>query len=342
MAKSTRPMDMAARYALNLLPMKHHIAFAFAAVVASGSAQLSAPPSPAGMTHTRAIGAFSPWEGEGTGQVWDFSALSPQQTFQHVFTDAASSFYAKTYSDAEWVLDEAGTALFYSSTDSLTYYGGVQQGLVIQYDDPQAALPYPLSLGDAWSDAFAASYETNGMLVTRTGTTELECLGVGSLALPNGQQFSEAYHAHIKEIIQDSTVLGNYTITMEGDYVFVHEWPIQVYGALSITVEDGINGTPPQTTNITSWLHNTAVGVDEAGAEDFVLGPNPVRSGEPVTVVWSSASEALTVFSVDGAKVREVPAVPGVPYTVLPTDGLAPGTYVIGAPGVKPQRLVVH
>lgn len=294
------------------------------------------------MTHNRAIGTFVPWEGEGPGQIWDFSTLVPQQTFQHVFTDAASSFYAKTYPDAEWALDEAGTLLFYSSTDSMTYYGGVQQGLVIQYDDPQAAIPYPLSLGDTWSDAFSASYETNGMLVTRTGTTVLECLGVGSLALPNGQQFSEAYHAHIMETIQDSTVLGNYNISMEGDYVFVPEWPIQVYGAISITVEDGISGTPAQTTNIASWLHDTAVGVEEAEAQDFVLGPNPARSGEPVTVVWSSAAKALTVFSVEGAKVLEVQAVPGVPYTVLPTDGLAPGTYVIGAPGVKPQRLVVH
>ena len=305
-------------------------------------AQLMAPPNPAGMTHDRAIGAFVPWEGEGPGQIWDFSALVPQQTGQHVFTEASSSFYAKTYPDAEWVLDEAGTLLFYSSTDTMTYHGGVQQGLVIQYTDPQAAIPYPLNLGDTWSDAFAASYEANGMLVTRTGTTELECSGVGSLALPNGQQFSEAYHAHITENIQDSTVLGNYTITMEGDYLFVPEWPMQAYGALSITVEDGITGTAPQTTNISTWLHNTAVGVDEAEAEDFVLGPNPVRAGEPVTVVWSSAPEALTVFSVEGAKVREVQAIPGVPYAVLPTDGLAPGTYVIGAPGVKPQRLVVH
>ena len=294
------------------------------------------------MTHTRAIGTYVPWEGEGAGQVWDFSSLVPQQTFQHMFTDASASPYSKTYPNADWQLDEAGTAFFYSSTDSLTYYGGVQQGLVIEYSDPQSVFQYPMDIGFSSSDTFTGAYETNGLMVWRMGATEAACLGSGSLTLPNGQQFSEAYHVHVIETIQDSTVLGNYLLVMEGDYLLVPEWPLQVYGAIHIAVTDEISGSGTQMSSINSWLHSTAVGVDESLAEPFVLAPNPVRAGEPLTVIWSGEPQPLTVFNALGQEVHRTRALPGVEFTVIPTDGLSPGVHFIAAPNRGPMKFVVH
>lgn len=324
--------------------MMNHLMICMALVSAGAvAAQLDSPPSPVGTSHTRGIGPYAPLAGEGTGNVWDVSAAVPQQTYAQPFSSAPASFYSKTFPDAEWILDDGGVLLFYSSTDSLAYYGGVQQGLVIQYDNPQSALVYPMGVGDAWWDEFSSEYTANDLMVHRTGTTEATCLASGSLVLPNGQQFSEAYRIKITEAIQDSTVLGNYNITIEGDYAFVPEHPMQVYAALIIQVTDEISGTPTQTTTIGSWLHNTAVGVQDAvGGAQFAISPNPVRAGEAITVAWPVEAKPATVFNAAGEAVREVHAVPGVAFSVLSTAGLEPGMYVLASPGIPSQRFVVH
>jgi len=303
--------------------------------------QLVGPPNPAGWTHARAIGSYQPIEGEGSGQIWDFSSAIAQQTFGHVFTNAATSLYSKTYPDAEWQLDEAGVAMFYSSTSDLTYYGGVQQGMVILYDDPETAIIYPTSLGDSHQDTFGGSYN-GGIEVIRTGTTSSNCIASGSLALPGGVVFSEAYRVQVTTSLLDSTSMGNYYLSVEADFLLVPEWPLAVYGSYTVTSEDQISGTPPQTTQLNSWMQGSSVGVEApAPATSFVVYPSPVSSGETITLMWSGAPSEFRVLDALGNEVLRQSVSFGVNFSHLVVDDWSPGVYFIEAnEGVR--RLVVQ
>jgi hypothetical protein len=61
-----------------------------------------------------------------------------------------------------------------------------------------------------------------------------------------------------------------------------------------------------------------------------VLAPNPVRSGEPVTLYFSSPpSQALwQVYDLSGQRVAGLDSVGNGPYQ-LSTQGLAPGIYFV-------------
>lgn len=321
--------------------MRSFFVLAFVTASLTLSAQLVAPPSPAGHTHNRAIGAWTALEGSGGGQVWDLSALTPQQTFQHVFTDASTSFYAKTFPFAEWELDEAGVKLYYQSSDSMTYHGGVQGDIIIQYSNPQTTLTYPLALGDAISDTFAASYEATGVTVNRSGTSQANCEAVGSVALPGGLTFGEAYLIHVEESIVDSTVLGNFYLDQTGDFLFVPEWPMPIFGAITIVSEDQISGTAPQTTTLSLWSSSITLDVADPAAATFAAYPNPVQSGRPITIASAQAQGAFTVRDAHGRVVaRPYPAFRG-PYTRVSTAGWAPGVYFIEGAG-STQRLLVQ
>lgn len=303
--------------------------------------QLIGPPDPSGWTHERAIGPYVPIEGEGPDQIWDFSTTTAQQTFDHIFTNAATSLYSKTYPDAEWQLDEAGVALFYSSTAGLTYYGGVQQGLVILYDDPETSVVYPTSLGDSYVDTFGGSYN-GGVAVTRSGTTSSNCIAVGSLALPGGVVFPEAYKVHLTTNLLDSTSMGNYYLTVEADVLLVPEWPLAVFGAYTVTSEDQISGTPPQTTQLSSWMQGAMVGIEEQRSEPaFAVFPSPIRSGESLTLAWSVSPAEFRVLDAIGNEVMRQQVPFGVSFSHLAVNDWSPGVYFIEANG-RVQRLLVQ
>ena len=317
------------------------LALAFVTASLTLSAQLVAPPSPAGHTHNRAIGAWTALEGSGGGQVWDLSTLTPQQTFQHVFTDASASFYAKTFPFAEWELDEAGVKLYYQSADSMTYHGGVQGDIIIQYSNPQTTLTYPLELGDAISDTFAASYEATGVTVNRSGTSQASCEATGSVALPGGLTFGEAYLVHVEESIVDSTVLGNFYLDQAGDYLFVPEWPMPIFGAITIVSEDQITGTAPQTTTLSLWTSSITLDVAAPETSSLAAYPNPVQSGQPLTIAAAHAPAALTVRDASGRIIARPQSAFRSAFTVVSTDGWAPGLYFIEGAG-STQRLLVQ
>ncbi len=317
------------------------LALAFVTASLTLSAQLVSPPSPAGHTHNRAIGAWTALEGSGGGQVWDFSSLTPQQTFQQVFTDASASFYGKTFPFAEWELDEAGVKLYYQSMDSMTYHGGVQGDIIIQYSNPQTTLTYPLELGDAISDTFAASYEATGVTVNRSGTSQASCEATGSVALPGGLTFGEAYLVHVEESIVDSTVLGNFYLDQAGDYLFVPEWPMPIFGAITIVSEDQITGTAPQTTTLSLWTSSITLDVAAPETSSLAAYPNPVQSGQPLTIAAAHAPAALTVRDASGRIIARPQSAFRSAFTVVSTDGWAPGLYFIEGAG-STQRLLVQ
>jgi hypothetical protein len=308
------------------------------------NAQFMSPFNIAGETQSRAIGQYAEMTGAGSGQVWDYSSAVPQQLFTHAYSSMASSLFGKTFPDATWILDEEGTQLFYESSDSLYYHGGVQQGLVVFYENPNVSMAYPFDLGDSLYDEFTASYEVDQLTILRMGSTSAACLGTGSLTLPNGQQFPEAYQIHVIETLMDSTSLGNYYATIEGDHLFVSDWPMPVYSSVLYTVENQINGTPEQTTPFTSWLHNVVTGVDGVNdAADFAIHPNPARAGEACTVIWATPPAAYRLTDVEGRVVREERVAFGSPYSALNTQGMNAGVYFLSTDGNQPaQRLVIE
>lgn len=321
--------------------MRFFLALAFVTASLTLSAQLVAPPSPAGYTHNRAIGPWTALEGSGGGQVWDLSTLTPQQTFQHVFTDASASFYAKTFPFAEWELDEAGVKLYYQSADSMTYHGGVQGDIIIQYSNPQTTLNYPFALGDSISDTFVASYEATGITVNRFGTSQASCEATGSVALPGGLTFEEAYFIHVEESIVDSTVLGNYYLDQVGDYLFVPEWPMPIFGAITIVSEDQISGTAPQTTTLSLWTSSITTDVATPDAPLFAAYPNPVTAGQPLTIAAAHEPAGLTIRDASGRVVAHPQPALRSPFTVVTTEGWVPGLYFIDCAGTT-QRVVVQ
>ncbi|MDG2209448.1 MAG: hypothetical protein P8K81_05585, partial [Flavobacteriales bacterium] len=75
---------------------------------------------------------------------------------------------------------------YYGTTDSLTFYGGMEDGFSYPYSDPETYFPYPFALGETWADSSSMSYTVSVITVIRTGSLESSCTATGSITLPGG------------------------------------------------------------------------------------------------------------------------------------------------------------
>jgi len=250
-----------------------------------------------------------------------------------------TSSLGKSFPGATHVVEADGISTFHSWTDANVYHGGFQ-GLTVAYSDPEVYFPYPFAVGSTWTDTFAASFN-GGIAVERSGTVAAECVEMGTLVLPGGQQFPEAYRVEMTETIVDATVAGDYTILLEGTLYYTADCPFYRAAVVTSTVLDGISSPEPtpEVSQYAVWISGSTVGVEEADSAPVQVFPNPATVGGEA---WVAAAGPVQVWDAAGRLVLETRAHPGELLVRLPAQHLPAGTYVVRSRTGAPTRWVVQ
>jgi len=313
------------------------------------SAQLQSPVPEAGETFVqKVVDGFADIMNDtgGPGQSYDltylynpdFGAVSSNGSFVSV----ASTPNGKVFAGSDIAVQADGMYTYYSYGDSYEYHGGVQNNLIVAYNDTEVYFPFPFDIGATSEDTFACEYGTAGITVYRTGTVTAECISSGTLGLPGMVYYEDVYRVQMTEVLVDSTFLGTYEVLVSGDYFFSADYPITLAALLNIsTVDTPITGEPVVTTSAVGiWLDEYVVDTPETEAPSFVMLPNP--AGDQVTLVGLQPGAEIVVYGMDGRECKRQMVRLGMRAELLNVSDLPAGTYVVRCGEGAAQQLVIH
>jgi hypothetical protein len=318
-------------------------------------AQLPAPQILHGDTLVQQVAAYIELDTAAAdgSTVWDVSSTVAQNEVTAVVSTAALNPFGKTFAFADWALESDGVETFWSFSDSYTYHGGVQNGIVVYYDDPEVLYPYPFNeLG--WWDAFHAEYQAGGETYLRGGWAESDYAGMGTLQLPGGESVP-VHQIHTIEHIVDTLpsgwiyeILSVSSQLMDGQ-IFVPHWA-------SVSIEETLYDGGGEILDAASvdygiYLADYVMDVAEPsglGSGTVAVMPNPANAGESVKLVWHDVNHGpseVRLFDGAGREVMRERIWPGSRATSLALPAhMTPGFYTLRFIGaeIAPQTIVIH
>ncbi len=144
----------------------------------------------------------------GANQTWDFSNGIELQSFSATMLDPASTPYGSSFPSANICQESGGSYAYYRhDNNAQQIHGTFQSGVIIQYNNPEDYIRFPLNYTDSFTDYFEANYESGGVNFYRSGTSTGTYDGYGTLIMPYGT-FSNVIRVKLVEDYQDSSVLG--------------------------------------------------------------------------------------------------------------------------------------
>ena len=294
---------------------------------------------------------------EDGSTVWDATAVAVLDQTMSAVSTAALTPWGKSFPNAAFGMNAAGTSTYYSFSEGSTYYGGVQGGVVVVYSDPEVYMPLPFGpeIGQVWTDEFSAAFVVDGEETVRSGNVTATYRGTGTLNLASGEVLSDIHMVDLQEVIVDTLPSGwvytaelNSRQLLDGVFFVSRLSSVEIVETLYDEAGEVLDGA---TTNFGLQLTDYVMDVPLAASNQparFALFPNPARSGAPMTIVWPALAPGPSSVAIADASGREVwrdQVWPGAQATtfVLPAD-LAPGTYILRASGnaYVPQSFVIQ
>ncbi len=311
-------------------------------------AQLQSPSPEAGESFVqKVVEAFEPLGDDSgtTGQTWDLSYLEASGGVQSVpaaILSVAATPNGKVFAGSDVAMEGGGQTTYYSYGDSYEYHGGVQNNLIVAYDDTEVYFPFPFPIGESSEDTFSCEYGTAGITVYRTGEVFTECLSEGTLILPGEVTYENTYRLDVHEVLVDSTFLGTYEVTYDGNYFFSADYPLALLALFDIsTVDTPITGDPVITEmSYAVWLDSYTVGVDEPAVEPWAMLPNPARN--QVTLVGAQSASYAAIYGLDGREWKRTTLRPGLQAQTIDVSDLPVGTYVVRTNEGTAKKLVIE
>jgi len=168
----------------------------------------------------------------------------------------------------------------------------------------------------------------------------------GSVTVPGGQVFEDAYRVTMIESWVDSTFLGTYEVFAEADYWFVEDYPRPVFGNVFQTTFDTTVGGEPivQESSFSAWMESYTVGVAPVDqSPSWSMMPNPAT--EELTIVRGNSQVPVecVVYGLDGREVMRELIRPGMQLSTLDVSQLAAGVFMVRLGKTEQaQRLVIQ
>lgn len=295
--------------------MRHSLLFLTAMVPFVLNAQLTGPSLLPGDTVVQQVLSFfeipNP-EADGS-TVWDGTQGDVLDEAMSVVFSAPLTPWGKSFAEADFGVESSGTMTYYDFDLAHTYYGGVQNGVEVVYDDPEVYMPLPFGsvLGEVWTDAFAATYAVGGDVYVRGGSVTATYQGTGTLNLPGGEAMSGIHCVDLAEMIVDTLPTGwVYTIEVNSRQLFdeVLFVPRLTMVSLTETLYDENGGILDAASSsfglrISDYLMDVA---DVAAVSSFALYPNPAKAGEEIHAVWGGLERGPGAFLILDGVGREV------------------------------------
>lgn len=120
----------------------------------------------------------------GTGVTWDLSAMTNNsQVTVNPTVNSGGPFPAANLK----LTQSNGGIIYYNQTNSILEVLGIDAvSTVFNYSNPATYLQFPLTASSNYTDQFACTYTVSGFNFTRTGSTQTEFSGYGTLITPAG------------------------------------------------------------------------------------------------------------------------------------------------------------
>ena len=281
-----------------------------------------------------------------TGQAWDFSGITASQSTSFGFFNVDSTGFGESFANAEIALEFVESTFYYSYDDAFRFLGEVENQLIIAFTDTEEYFPLPFNVEDSWEDTFASTFGAAGITFERTGTVSSSCMAQGSVTVPGGQVFEDAYRVTMIESWVDSTFLGTYEVFAEADYWFVEDYPRPVFGNVFQTTFDTTVGGEPivQESSFSAWMESYTVGVAPVDqSPSWSMMPNPAT--EELTIVRGNSQVPVecVVYGLDGREVMRELIRPGIQLSTLDVSQLAAGVFMVRLGKTEQaQRLVIQ
>lgn len=142
---------------------------------------------------------------QGSNVTWDFSALTPNSTILNVsIVDPATTPNGGFISNTNYAFKETPSVAYryFNLTPTKMERVGSYSGSTLKtYSDPQIEYVFPMQLNSTNMDTWMNSSSSTG------GTYELNCIGSGTLILPNGSH--EAILTRV-QVIEDFNTIDAY------------------------------------------------------------------------------------------------------------------------------------
>ncbi len=290
----------------------------------------------------------------GANQVFDFTALdNPGTLVEMRYVLPSTTTNAAMFSTTGATVasnDGLGHVYYYKVTASaMERVGDDTANVQVPFSNGVIELPFPCTMGTHWTDSQYATYTSNMLAVTRTGTIIGDGDAWGDLTLPTSV-LNNVLRVHTVDTINDALALGNVHNVIDR-YSFYKTWlpvPALVLQSKSFSINSGV----VTVTKYALWLDETTASVLERSTDPFGLRLSPNPATDQVTVDFGTGTPSrmtMEVFDAIGRKVKSEQLgslTPGFQRHSFDARALGTGLYTVrlqdDAGSASSVRLVIN
>nr|WP_294858945.1 T9SS type A sorting domain-containing protein [uncultured Fluviicola sp.] len=241
----------------------------------------------------------------GTGVTWDLSALTAGTPV--AVTPSVNS--GGTFPSANLKLTQSnGGVIYYNATSSVLDAVGIDaNGTIFTYSNPATYLQFPVTTSQNYTDQFACTFTVSGYNFTRTGSTQTEFSGYGTLITPNGT-YTNVVRLKSTQTITDVYSLG----TINSTIISFNWYKAGVHHEVANVSATTSNGNTTYSNYYTTVPAN--LGLEENELVNLSVFPNPstdvlhLNSDELISQVefYTVSGELSLNHSMNESKTAEV------------------------------------
>lgn len=224
----------------------------------------------------------------GSNVTWDLSSMQPIGSPGIMDHQAPSPNYPTTNIQiVNMVTTPTEITHMIASSTSQIYVAQESDGVVTDYSDPMQVLAFPVTDGLDVTDPLAATFTSNGIDFTRTGTTHIQASGWGTLITPEGT-FTDVVRVRLEIDIADASSVLNVTYN-----TITYMWYKAGYHYPLAAVAEFTTSLSPNPQYSGVYMEVDGVGTEEITNSALSVHPNP--SGGVVTIETESFNKASVI-----------------------------------------------
>lgn len=224
----------------------------------------------------------------GNNVTWDLSGMTSSSVVT-VTALAANPSFAGT----DMTLTYSGQSSLYVDFTTTEYnINGMFQiptSATITYSDPMKYYEFPMSIGEAYTDNFEATFTSGGFLFTRTGTISNEVDGYGTLITPQGT-YTNVLRVHSVQEYTDVFDMGSMDVVID-NYTWIKAGIHNEIAMVQTMTSDVGSGSSAY------YISNT-LGIDKNELSSLKVYPNP--SNDQITVSNSDRIDFVEISDLNG------------------------------------------
>jgi hypothetical protein len=228
-------------------------------------------PTP-GTGYTINYGPYVSPGGVGANQTWNLSGSATDSSLAVQYVAPATTPNAAQFPTATVAEMSALVTQYYRVAADGIHFAGSDDGTSLIVHAPQGKfLAFPCTFGTSWSSPQNATFDYEGMPVTRTGNFSGHADGHGTLVMP-GATIPNVLRVHWTNTIEDA--MDFFTISYIYDsyayFVAGQAHPIAEIVTASIDV-----GSGPQVNQFSRWSGDITTSIQALRKEQISVFPNP-------------------------------------------------------------------